>query len=216
VRRVKGNTRLLSATVGALGFLAVAQAPTPAHAALVTCPDPGFTTEPNAKVENAAGNLSATLACQYITPPQQNNVASINNINAAGFFGDTHWLDNGQTQLQGAGQTGQSGTWSISAFNFALYDYAIFFKDGATTNLIGFLFNDLFTNGVWSSPFTSPPFATGGQTKDVSHFTIARTLISDCPGCVPTPVIVDTPEPATLAILGMGLIGLGAAKRRRA
>jgi hypothetical protein len=39
---------------------------------------------------------------------------------------------------------------------------------------------------------------------------------TQCPDCVINPVIVDTPEPATLAVLGMGLLGLGVAKRRRA
>jgi hypothetical protein len=214
VRRVKAQ--LIAATVGVLGVIAVAQAPTPARAALVTCPEPGFTTEPNAKVENAAGTLSATIKCQYIDPPNNSFVASISNLNTTGFFGDTHWVDNGQTQINGG--SALTGTWSILNADFVHYAYGIFFKDGDGTNLVGFVFNELFTNGVWSSPFTDPPFDLpgGSTTHGVSHYTIARTLFSDCPGCGVNPVDVDVPEPASMALLGMGLLGLGAAKRRRA
>ena len=77
---------LLSATIvaGAMYFAPTAHA---GPSGLVTCPETGFTQEPNAKVENSGGNTSATAKCQYLTPPSQNNVASISNINLAGFFG---------------------------------------------------------------------------------------------------------------------------------
>jgi hypothetical protein len=208
---------LRAALAGGLGVFVSATLPSaPAHAALTlnTCPEPGFVTEPNAKVENAGGNLSATVKCQYLTPPDNNNVASITNINAAGFFGDTHWASNGQTQIEASALT---GTWSILNADFTTYAYGIFFKDGEGTNLTGFVFNELFTNGVWSSPFTDPPFDLPGNSKThaVSHYTIAKTLFSDCPGCGVTPVDVPVPEPATLAVLGMGLLGLGAVRHRR-
>ena len=122
---------LLSATIvaGAMYFAPTAHA---GPSGLVTCPETGFTQEPNAKVENSGGNTSATAKCQYLTPPSQNNVASISNINLAGFFGDTHWADNGQTQVDS--HSNLTGTWAINNVNFAVYDYAIFFKDGDGTN----------------------------------------------------------------------------------
>jgi hypothetical protein len=36
-----------------------------------------------------------------------------------------------------------------------------------------------------------------------------------CPDCVINPVIIDAPEPAALALLGTGLLGLAAVRWRR-
>ena len=48
--------RLLAIAPIVFGALLVGAPVAPAHASLVTCPEPGFTTELGAKVENAAGN----------------------------------------------------------------------------------------------------------------------------------------------------------------
>jgi hypothetical protein len=193
--------------IGAAALLAGAMAFNPAQAALVDCPA-SFTTDPTAKVEDPTGTTTAASACQYVEPPDNSNTASIENINEEGFFGHTDWESNGQDQLAGAGQTGASGTWSIANPDFETFDYAIFFKDGSNTNLVGFLFNEDFTSGVWSTPFTEPPFDLSGDSTshDVSHFTIARV-----PGVDEVPV----PEPSSLIVFGTALLGLGWLARRR-
>ncbi|RJG11803.1 PEP-CTERM sorting domain-containing protein [Massilia cavernae] len=194
---------ILAATV--LGFGNAAQA------ALVSCPA-SFTTNPTAKVEDATGLLTAANACQYTTPPDSSNVASIANINAAGFFGFSDWtLNTGNLQVDPSND--QNGTWAITAANFAANDYIIVFKDGSDTNLIAFRFNELFSNGVWSSPFADPPFDVP-NTKDVSHYTIAQRGGTEPPcevDCDPQ----ELPEPGNVALFGIGILGAAAAMRRR-
>lgn len=197
------NKFLLS--VAALGTMAAFSAP--ASAALVTCPA-AHIADGTSKVFN--GGQTAVDACQYLTPADPSNVASVANINTASFFGFSDWADNGQTQINLADGTGGAGSWTINGVDFAAYDYMIVFKDGAATNLIAFTFNEEYSSGNWSTPFTEPPFDFPGGSKvhDVSHYSIVKRYNPDTPP-------VDVPEPAMLGLFGLGLMGLGMTRRRR-
>jgi hypothetical protein len=173
------------------------------HAALLGCPS-SFTTSPTAKVENLFGTSTAVNGCQYIAPSDQNNVASLANVNAAGFFDHGDWQSNGQTQKEDFFSSGLAGLWSIANVDFAAFDYMIVFKDGRDTNLIAFSFNELFSFGSWSSPFQNPPFENLKQTKEVSHLSIFRRGGEQ-----------QVSEPGILGLFGIGLLALGFLRRKQ-
>ena len=196
----------LATVAGSLAAAALVSFAAPSYAALEACPA-SFTADGTAKVHDGGGApiLTAASMCQYVTPADNSNVASITNINAAGFFGFSDWQANSPVQGQ-IDANASTGTWSISNVNFALYDYIIVFKDGEETNLIAFLFNEAFSSGGWSTPFTEPPFDfSGGSTShDVSHYTIARRLAGQ-----------TVSEPGVLALFGASLLMLGFMRRRK-
>lgn len=195
---------LLSAA--ALGAVAAFSAP--ANAALITCPA-AHIADGTSKVFN--GSNSAVSACQYDNATGTSTVANLTNINASAFYGFSDWTDNGQTQINLADGAGGSGTWTINGVDFAAYDYLIVFKNGNGTHLTAFTFNEEFSSGGWSTPFTDPPFDLPGASKshDVSHYSIVKRYnpTEEPPG--------EVPEPAMLGLFGLGLMGVGMARRRR-
>ena len=199
------NKTLTSALAGSALVLGLAFAGSASAVTLNACPA-GFTTNGTAKVygiDDLITYPTAADACQYITPPDNSAVANETNVNAAGFFNITTWVV-AVAKQDLPSDAGQTGTWAITDANFSLYTYMITFKDGQGTNLTSFRLNGEYSSGGWRTPFVDPPFTgVSSDGKDVSHFTIFRSPSA------------SVPEPATLGMLGLGLFGMAAIRRRK-
>jgi hypothetical protein len=170
------------------------------HAAVVECPP------------TLDSLVTGTVDCQYSTTHDQDflNTDPLTVNLEGGFFGFTDWMFS--TKLTENG--GQSGTWNIGSFIDNWSSAMLVFKSGSGTNLVGYLVDDGVTAGAWSSPFRNPPFSAlnAGQIRDVSHISLYfRQAIGETPGNGQ-----KVSEPATLGLLGLGLLGLVALRRRPA
>lgn len=216
-RAALGGTLLLAA----MSFSANSQA------ALVNCPNE-FTEDGTAKVHDGSVNKNtAADMCQRdddTSPPfGTNTAAEVNNLM---FFNFDDWQsagkhdrndDNTSTFTSGDEDIefeitftdGLTGTWSIVSDAFDLFSDIMFvFKDGEDTGLVGFHLNELFTSGGWDTPFVNPPFSVN-DPRDVSN--IAAYVRGNGNGGTPP---FGTPEPGMLSLLGIGLLGMGLARRR--
>lgn len=193
----------------------------PAHASLIDC---------NTLDPDISGKVTPSIGCQILEPLGGNvndftggTDSSAWTVNTNSFFGYSDWLFDGKWEdpdedglnplfndgasLVAFDGDAQSGTWTLLNNNlWSLYsDLMFIFKDGANTNLTGYLMQVGAQNGTYESPFISPPFEFDREgARDISHISIYMRGNG-----------VPVPAPGILGLLGIGLIGLGLFTRRR-
>jgi hypothetical protein len=180
--------------IGALSFGS-------AQAALITCP------------ANVANAVTGDSACQWSTnQPANNGEATVTTfVNTEQYFGNNDWSFAGSLAI-GAGA---SGSWSLAGFNTSTWDdVMLIFKSADSSPLIGYLIADGTTSGTWTTPFLDPPFDLPGNSTQQNVSFIRVFFTPGGPGGQPGPE-PKVPEPATLVLLGVGMIGLFALRRRR-
>jgi hypothetical protein len=149
-------------------------------------------------------NLPNSTGCQL---GSTNNDSPIpGQVNSDAMFGATNWTQFGSANgtITGLGGTGTSGTLTLNVNWGTIGMLMIVFKDGNGNPpvYVGYNITPGFNGTIsWTSPFTNP---NNGNLKDVSHIT-----------AYVTPGGVNTPEPASLFLMGTGLLGAGRIVRKR-
>ncbi len=165
---------------------------------------------------NILNKVTTATDCAILLPlgANDNDSPQPGFVNAQAFFGYSNWFFDGKSSGEGAPNLftfssagGQSGTFTFNGPAGSISDFMFVFKDGADTNLVGYLVTA--ASGSWSTPFTEPPFTfAANNAKDVSHVSIYyRTDGVEPPA--------EIPEPGTLALVGLALMGAASVRRRR-
>jgi hypothetical protein len=209
------KTFLHSVLAGLALFTAVAGS----QAATISCTGANY---------DISTSVSGANDCLILSPlngavsDSTNLPASSYTVNTESFFGIDTWAFDGKFDVTTASNSSQffnfSGDGQSGGYGFIGADASIQFmfviKDGAGTNLVAYLLSTPVASGTntYSTPFTNPPFPfsvkANGTSKDISHISVY--YVSDAGG-----LGTGVPEPGTVAILGLGLLGMGLVCRQR-
>jgi hypothetical protein len=218
----------LALVVGALAFCA------PAQAALLSLgPDAAtegltYTLESQATADPLTELFALTISGENTALDTRGgrtginavalNTVSKNNPSSGAFVGT---LINGNVTLGSAGFTfvpgglassGCDGSGGFFCFdNTAIPPIPL---SPLITGPVTLVFSATLTTGTWAGYTTALKIDWVGSEKNYSLVSEEIPVNTTCPDCQITPVIVDTPEPMTLAVLGVGLLGLGVVRRR--